>query len=53
MFRYALNSAEKHDAKIYVLHALQPVGVRGFGSPVVNTESIIEKIKKRIERLAE
>ena len=27
VFRYALNSAIKHDAKIDILHVLEPVGV--------------------------
>jgi nucleotide-binding universal stress UspA family protein len=53
VFRYALSSAEKHDAKIDVLHVVQPEGGLGFASPSVNTEAIIEKIKKRIENLAE
>jgi nucleotide-binding universal stress UspA family protein len=34
-------------------YAVQPTGEMGFASPVVNTESIIKKIKKRIENLAE
>ena len=53
VFRYALNSAEKHDAKIDVLYVLQPTGVMGFGSPVKSTKSVTQKIKKRIENLAE
>ena len=52
VFQYALSSAEKHDAKIIVLHAVEPTGAMGFRSPGVDTESIVEKIKKRIEAVA-
>ena len=52
VLRYALNSAEKHDAKIDVLYAVQPTGEMGFALPAVDTKSIIEKIKRRIENLA-
>lgn len=53
VFRYALSSAEKHDAKIDVLHVVQPGGGLGFKSHAVKTEALVEKIKKRIENLAE
>jgi nucleotide-binding universal stress UspA family protein len=53
VFRYALSSAEKHDAKIVVLHALERAGVMGFRSSIVDTESTVEKIRKRIEALAD
>jgi len=52
VFRYALSSAEKHDAKIDVLYAVQPTGEMGFALPAVDTKPIIEKIKRRIENLA-
>jgi nucleotide-binding universal stress UspA family protein len=52
VFRYALSSAEKHDAKIDVLYAVQPTGEMGFAAPVVDTKPIVEKIRKRIENLA-
>lgn len=53
VFRYALSSAQQHDAKIDILYAVQPTGAMGYREPVVNKESIIKKIKKRIENLAE
>jgi nucleotide-binding universal stress UspA family protein len=53
VFRYACNSAEKHDAKIDVLHVLQPLGGMGFAMPADKTEPIVEKIKKRINILTE
>jgi nucleotide-binding universal stress UspA family protein len=57
VFRYALSTAEKHDAKIDVLYAIEPAAVMGlgskFGSPVVNVQAIVKKIKKRIEALAD
>jgi nucleotide-binding universal stress UspA family protein len=53
VFRYALSSAEKHDAKIAVLYAIQPTGEMGFAAPAEDKKPIIEKIKKRIENLAE
>ena len=53
VFRYALNSAEKHDAKIDVLHVVQPGGGLGFKSHAVKTEVLVKKIKKRIENIAE
>jgi nucleotide-binding universal stress UspA family protein len=53
VFRYALASAEKHDAKIDVLYAVQSTGEMGFASPAVDTKPIVAKIRKRIENLAE
>jgi nucleotide-binding universal stress UspA family protein len=53
VFRYALSSAEKHDATIEVLHALHPTSEMGFSSQGVKVEAIVQKIKKRIENLAE
>lgn len=52
VFRYALSSAEKHNAKIDVLHALQWTE-KGLTPQAVAKKSVIEKIKKRIEYLAE
>lgn len=53
VFRYALSSAEKHDAKIIVLHVQEPTGVMGFRTPAASKESIVAKIEKRIEALAD
>ena len=57
VFRYALSTAEKHNATIDVLYAIEPAGVMGFGakfgSPEVDAKAIARKIKKRIEALVE
>ncbi len=52
-FRYALSSAEKHDAKIDVLYALPPTGELGFAEPEIDTKPAKEKIRRRIAKLAE
>lgn len=53
VFQYALSSAERHDARIVVLHAVQPAGAISFRSPSASTASIVEKIKKRIDAFAD
>ncbi|HPR54950.1 MAG TPA: universal stress protein [Deltaproteobacteria bacterium] len=53
VFRYALNSAIKHDAKIDILHVLEPVGVFIGASSEDTEQSRIETIKKRIKSLTE
>lgn len=53
VFRYALSSAEKHDAKIHVLHVIEPTGGMGFAPPAADKAPLIEKIKKRIKKLTE
>ena len=38
VFRYALNSAEKHNAKIHILHVVQPESGLGFTLPASKKE---------------
>jgi nucleotide-binding universal stress UspA family protein len=51
VFRYACNSAEKHDAKIDILHVVQPEGGMGFSSPPADKEALIKKLNNRIDIL--
>jgi nucleotide-binding universal stress UspA family protein len=51
VFRYALNSAEKHAAKIDILHVVQPVKGMGYALPTAKKESIIKKLNNRIDIL--
>ena len=51
VFRYALSSAEKHDAMIDILHVVQPEGGLGFVMPAAEKESINRKLNNKIEVL--
>ncbi len=53
VFRYALNSAIKHDAKMDILHVSEPAGVFTGASSEDTEQSRIELIKKRIKKLTE
>jgi nucleotide-binding universal stress UspA family protein len=57
-FRYAINSAQQHDARIHILHTLEPPSVRAWDyvDPVkldkvreVWKKELLNKIKKRLE----
>ena len=51
VFRYACNSAEKHNATIDILHVVQSGTGLGNKLPAAEKESIIKKLNKRIELL--
>lgn len=57
-FRYAIHSAEKHDARVHLLHVLEPLPSQTWAYPYptkiekVREETkqrFLEKIKKRVE----
>jgi nucleotide-binding universal stress UspA family protein len=61
-FRYAINSAQKHDARIHILHALEPPSVRTFDyvDPFKfdkirkgAKKEVLNEIKKRLEEFCQ